>query len=472
MSRSHSVIPILPAAGLPGIEASRNIQPRAVNGVFARWRWAMVWATQLWFYGMPWLNWHGRQAVLFDLEGRRFYIFGTVLFPQDLVLLTGVLVFSALLLFAATALYGRVWCGFACPQTVYTEIFAWVEHRTEGDRLARMRLDDAPWSMQKIARRGTKHLAWGGIALLTGFSLVGWFTPVRALAAAVPAFALGPWEGFWILFYAAATYLHAGVLKEKICQHACPYGRFQGSMLDSASRVITYDVARGEPRGSRTRGSDARTIGQGDCIDCTLCVQVCPVGIDIRKGLQAECISCGLCIDACNGVMDKMKAPRGLISFQALSSAGERPAHRRGRVLAYGAGLALVGVGVIVAFLARPELRLNVIRDRSVMSRQLPDGGIENVYRLRVMNASLVPRRLDVHAFVEGADGIRLLAEHSAAVVVEPAGTSTSVVSLRMDATQAQRFGSVVAVPIRVEVIGSSEAGGDKATSASTFIAH
>ena len=172
MSRTHSVIPILPAAGLPGIEASRNIQPRAVNGVFARWRWAMVWATQLWFYGMPWLNWHGRQAVLFDLEGRRFYIFGTVLFPQDLVLLTGVLVFSALLLFAATALYGRVWCGFACPQTVYTEIFAWVEHRTEGDRLARMRLDDAPWSMQKIARRGTKHLAWGGIALLTGFSPV------------------------------------------------------------------------------------------------------------------------------------------------------------------------------------------------------------------------------------------------------------------------------------------------------------
>ncbi len=331
MSRTHSVIPIVPATRLSGIEASSNIQPRAVSGVFATWRWAMVWATQLWFYGMPWLNWHGRQAVLFDLEGRRFYIFGTVLFPQDLILLTGVLVFSALLLFAATALYGRVWCGFACPQTVYTEIFSWVEHRAEGDRLARMRLDDAPWSIQKFARRGTKHLAWVTIALLTGFSLVGWFTPVRALAASVPAVAFGPWEGFWILFYAAATYLHAGVLKEKICQHACPYGRFQGSMLDAASRVITYDVARGEPRGSRTRGSDARSIGQGDCVDCTLCVQVCPVGIDIRNGLQAECISCGLCIDACNGVMDKMKAPRGLISFRALSGIGERPAHRRGR---------------------------------------------------------------------------------------------------------------------------------------------
>jgi cytochrome c oxidase accessory protein FixG len=261
------------------------------------------------------------------------------------------------------------------------------------------------------------------------------------------------------------------VLKEKICQHACPYGRFQASMLDPASRVITYDVARGEPRGSRARGVDARAIGQGDCVDCTLCVQVCPVGIDIRQGLQAECISCGLCIDACNGVMTRMKAPPGLISFQVLSGAAGRPARRRGRLLAYGAGLVLVGAGVAVAFFARPEIRLNVIRDRGVLSRPLPDGGIENVYRLRVMNASLVQRHLDIHAYVDGAQDTRLLAAPFTAVVVEPAGTATAVVALRMDAAQAQRYAGRVAVPIRLEVVDGAGPRAGKASSASTFIA-
>ncbi|OYV02389.1 MAG: cytochrome c oxidase accessory protein CcoG, partial [Burkholderiales bacterium PBB5] len=325
MSTVRRVIPLVavPAAsGGPAIAPAVKIQARHVTGRHARWRWALVALTQAVFCGLPWLTWQGRQAVLFDLEARRFFLFDAVLFPQDLVYLTGLLVFSALLLFAATAIAGRVWCGFACPQTVYTALFQWIEHHTEGDRLARLRLDAASWRAGKLLRRGGKHALWALLSLLTGFSLVAWFTPARSLAAALPGLALGPWEAFWILFYGAATYLHAGLLREKVCQHACPYGRFQGSMLDRHSLVVGYDAARGEPRGARARGTEARAKGQGDCVDCTLCVQVCPVGIDIRHGLQAACISCGLCIDACDQVMDKLGAPRGLVRFGVWPPAG------------------------------------------------------------------------------------------------------------------------------------------------------
>jgi len=470
MPQTPTVIPIFPATAWAGIEAVRRIHPRAVSGTFSRLRWVMVWLTQAIFYGLPWLTWHGRQAVLFDLEARRFYLFDAVLFPQDLILLTGVLVFSALLLFVATALYGRVWCGFACPQTVYTEIFMWVEQRIEGDRLARLRLDAASWTPGKLTRRGGKHLAWSAIALFTGFSLVGWFTPVRALAAAAPQLAIGPWEAFWILFYGAATYLHAGVLREKICQHACPYGRFQGSMLEPATRVVAYDVVRGEPRGARARGSDARALGQGDCVDCTLCVQVCPVGIDIRHGMQAECISCGLCIDACNDVMDKMKAPRGLVRFAALSSAEDAPAHRRLRVWAYAVGLLVVGTAVVAGFATRPELRLNVLRDRTVLSRQLPDGGVENVYRLQVMNASLHARRLTVEASANGPGDARLRMPVSRELNVEAASASNAVVTLRMDASESMRHTAPVSLPIQIRVRDAISPSGAEAVSPSTFL--
>ena len=298
---------------------------------------------------------------------------------------------------------------------------------------------------------------------------MGWFTPVRALAAAAPQLAIGPWEAFWILFYGAATYLHAGVLREKICQHACPYGRFQGSMLEPATRVVAYDIVRGEPRGARARGSDARALGQGDCVDCTLCVQVCPVGIDIRHGMQAECISCGLCIDACNDVMDKMKAPRGLVRFAALSSAATVPAHRRLRVWIYAAGLLAVGTAVVAGFATRPELRLNVLRDRSVLSRQLPDGGVENLYRLQVMNASLRARQLRVQAYQEGPGTVPLHAMQSKVLAVEPAGTATAVIALRMDAQEAQRHDPSLPLPIVVQVTDPDDPSAAKAQSDSTF---
>ncbi len=484
---THRVIPLVPidaTSGGPGIEPAVKIQARHVSGRHARWRWALVWLTQAIFCGLPWLQWHGRQAVLFDLEARRFFLFDAVLFPQDLIYLAGLLVFSALLLFAATAIAGRVWCGFACPQTVYTEMFMWIEQRTEGDRLARLRLDGSPWNAHKLLRRGGKHAAWAGLSLLTGFSLVAWFTPARSLAAALPSLNLGPWEAFWIMFYSAATYLHAGLLREKVCQHACPYGRFQGSMLDSKTLVVAYDVARGEPRGARGRGEQAHQAAQakglGDCVDCTLCVQVCPVGIDIRQGLQAACISCGLCIDACDQVMDKLGAPRGLVRFGAMqadaghhapgaSTDGWRAAMARPRVLVYGTALLLLAAAMAWGWAQRPTLRLNAIRDRSVLARQVEDGAVENIYRLQVMNASLQSHALRLHALSGHGDQAQALQlTHRGSLSIEPAGATTLVVTVRMDAAQAQQHPRSRPIPIRFVVDDASVGAAAEATT--TFL--
>ncbi|MFZ2990594.1 cytochrome c oxidase accessory protein CcoG [Ideonella sp.] len=481
MSSARRVIPLIPiaAASEPGVEPALKIQPRAVTGLYSRWRWLLVWLTQAVFVGLPWLNWGGHQAVLFDLEARRFYLFGAVLLPQDLVYLTGLLVFCALLLFFATAVAGRVWCGFACPQTVYTEMFMWIEHRAEGDRLARLRWDAAPWSLPALRRRSAKHLGWLLLSLLTGFSLVAWFTPVRPLAGALLDWALGPWEAFWMLFYGAITYLHAGVLREKICQHACPYGRFQGSMLDARTLVVSYDVSRGEPRGARARGVAPASKGQGDCVDCTLCVQVCPVGIDIRQGLQSACISCGVCIDACDRVMDKLAAPRGLIRFAAMQDAGLGPgglkaALWRPRAMLYGGGLLILAMAMTLAWSQRPELRLNAMRDRSVLVRPVEDGAVENVYRLQVMNASLQAReiRLSVVGQVAQAVEPELEISHSGPLRMDPAGAMTVVVTVRMSARQQALHAGGGPLPIRFVV--QDVAGGDGAARAetlSTFLA-
>jgi cytochrome c oxidase accessory protein FixG len=274
-----------------------------------------VWLTQAIFYGLPWMSWNDRPLMLFDLEARRFDVLGLVLYPQDFIYLTALLVISALALFFFTAVAGRLWCGYACPQTVYTEIFMWVENKIEGDRLARMRLDQQPWNVRKIGRKTAKHAAWGAIGLYTGFTFVGYFTPIATLAREIAGLSVSPWELFWVLFYGAATYGNAGFMREQICKYMCPYARFQSAMIDADSMIITYDAARGDPRGSRKRNTDPRAQGLGDCVDCTLCVQVCPTGIDIRNGLQNECIGCAACIDACDQVMDKMNYPRGLIRY-------------------------------------------------------------------------------------------------------------------------------------------------------------
>lgn len=403
-----AVIPIVPvqdaSAELVSLYASeKKIYPRAVSGRFAAWRWALVWATQLVFYGLPWLTWNGRQALLFDLEARRFYIFGLVLYPQDFIYLTGLLVLSAYALFLFTAVAGRLWCGYACPQTVYTEIFMWVERRIEGDRVARMRLDAAPWTAGKWLRKGGKQAAWIAIGLWTGFSFVGYFTPIRVLVAETTALAFGPWEWFWILFYGFATYGNAGYMREQVCKYMCPYARFQSAMFDRDTLVIGYDEARGEPRGSRPRSADAKALGKGDCIDCTLCVQVCPTGIDIRQGLQYECIGCAACIDVCDGVMDKMNYPRGLIRYATENAlrngwtwAQTLRRVARPRVLVYAGVMLAITAGFATSLALRKPFKVDVVRDRGALARQVEDGRIENVYRLQLMNASEQPQRYRV----------------------------------------------------------------------------
>lgn len=406
-----------------------KIYARSVSGWFNRWRWTMVWLTQLVFYGLPWLSMNGRQALLFDLADRRFYIFNLVLYPQDLIYLTGLLIVSALSLFLFTAVAGRLWCGYACPQTVYTEMFMWVERKTEGDRIARMRLDKAPWGAAKIARKTAKQAVWIAIGLWTGFTFVGYFTPIRELAAALSSGSLGPWETFWVLFYGFATYGNAGYMREQVCKYMCPYARFQSAMFDRDTLIVTYDEARGEGRGSRPRSDTPEQYhakGLGDCIDCGLCVQVCPTGIDIRNGLQYECISCAACIDVCDGVMDKMHYPRGLIRNstqngidQKLSRAAMFRRVLRPRVLIYTTVLALVSAGLLWSLLSRASFRVDVIRDRGSVARMVGQGQIENVYRLQIMNATEHEQRYALG--VAGIEGARIVSD--AEVTVDAAGS-------------------------------------------------
>jgi cytochrome c oxidase accessory protein FixG len=417
--------------------AEAKVYPRSVSGRFDNWRWAMVWLTQAFFYGMPWLQWNGRQALLFDLEAQRFYVLGLVLYPQDFIYLAALLVLSALALFFFTAVAGRLWCGYSCPQSVYTKLFLWIELRTEGDRQARIKLDAAPWSTTKLARKGAKHGGWLTLSLFTGFSFVGYFTPIRELAASLGAFALGPWELFWVLFYAGATYGNAGWLREQMCKYMCPYARFQSALIDADSLIISYDARRGEPRGARSKKIiPLQARGTGDCVDCTLCVQVCPTGIDIRKGLQNECIGCAACIDVCDQVMDKTGAPRGLIRYatengidKGWSRAQMLRRALRPRVLLYGAALVALSGAMVWSMARREVLQIDVIKDRNTLARQVEDGAVENVYRLQLMNRSEQALRLKLDA--QGLPGLTL-AGASGELSVPAASIRSVTVQLRL----------------------------------------
>jgi len=414
--------------------ASREkIQPRSVQGLFSNWRWVMVWITQLVYYGLPWLEWNARQAVLFDLEARRFYIFGLVLYPQDFIYLTGLLVICAFALFLFTAVAGRLWCGFACPQTVYTEIFLWIEKKVEGDRSARLRLDQSAMSMAKLGKRSLKHALWIAFSLWTGFTFVGYFTPIRELGALSVAAALGPWQLFWIFFYGFATYGNAGFLREQVCKYMCPYARFQSAMFDRDTMIVTYDEQRGEPRGPRSKKADPKALGLGSCVDCTLCVQVCPTGIDIREGLQYECIGCAACIDVCDDVMDKVGYPRGLIRFSTQNGVTNgwdtRQMLRRAmrpRVLIYTGILAVITLAVGLSLFLRTPLKVDVIRDRGALARMVEQGRIENVFRLQIMNATESPQRYAIS--VSGLPGITL----DSSAEVEVLSTEVRAVAVRV----------------------------------------
>jgi cytochrome c oxidase accessory protein FixG len=412
-------------------KAREEIYPREIQGRYATLRWFFVWVTQLIYFGLPWLSWNGRQAVLFDLGARKFYIFGIVLWPQDFIYLASLLIISAYSLFLFTAIFGRVWCGFACPQTVYTEIFMWIERKIEGNRSTRIRLDRQPASVAKFIRKFVKHLMWGALALWTGFTFVGYFTPISVLAYEVSSFNLGPWEYFWIAFYSFATYGNAGWMREQVCKYMCPYARFQSAMFDKDSLIITYDTGRGEPRGARHKDEPVAAKALGDCIDCSMCVQVCPTGIDIRKGLQYECIGCGACVDACNSVMDKIVSPRGLVRFWTDHarinrwSADQILRHMfRLRVLIY-TGILLIIVSIFFgALFTRIPVKMDVIRDRGSMGREVEEGMIENVYRLQIMNTDESAHRYHISVSgietiqLQGSGGFSLQATESKAVPV------------------------------------------------------
>ena len=383
--------------------AGGAIHTRSFRGRFRNLRLLGAGALFLLFFATAWLNWDGRQAVLWDLGARKFYIFGATFWPQDFILLSALLIICAFGLFAATVAAGRVWCGYACPQSMWTWAFMWAEKVAEGDRNQRLKLDAAPWSAAKLARRGAKHGLWLGMSLATAIAFVGYFTPVRQLTLDLATFEVGATTAFWVLFFTAATYVNAGWLREKVCRDMCPYSRFQSVMFDSDTLVISYDAARGETRGPRRKDADHKAEGLGDCIDCTMCVQVCPTGIDIRDGLQLECIGCGACIDACDSVMDKLGYARGLVRYSSENElAGGKTHWLRPRLIGYAAMLAVMIGAFAWALAERPLISLDVTRDRGLF-RENSLGQIENIYSLKIINKTQQARSYAI-ALVEPGD--------------------------------------------------------------------
>ncbi|AZE78458.1 cytochrome c oxidase accessory protein CcoG [Pseudomonas synxantha] len=382
------------------------IHTRSFTGVFRTLRVGGAGLLFLAFFGTVWLNWGGRQAVLWDLAESKFHIFGATFWPQDFILLSALLIICAFGLFAITVFAGRVWCGYTCPQSSFTWLFMWCEKVTEGERNQRIKLQAAPWSLDKLARRSAKHTLWLGISLLTGLTFVGYFTPIRPLAAELLTWQMGGVSLFWVLFFTGATYINAGWLREAVCMHMCPYARFQSVMFDKDTLTISYDAARGERRGPRKREVQPADVGLGDCIDCQLCVQVCPTGIDIRDGLQMECIGCAACIDACDSIMDKMGYARGLVSYTSEHQLQGGKTHLlRPRLIGYSAVLLVMIAALVVALVERPMVSLDVTKDRG-MFRENSQGLIENIYSLKVINKT--QQRQDYRLELVDADGFQL----------------------------------------------------------------
>ena len=407
-----------------------KIYPREVHGLFAALR-TMGVATLLGLYYItPWLQWDERQAVLFDLPERKFYILNMVFWPQDFFYLALLLIVAALGLFFVTALAGRVWCGYACPQTVWTEAFLWIERKVEGSRPQQMKLDKQPNSFRKIRIKTTKHVIWLVFSIFTGLTFVGYFSPIRELTTNFLTFDNGPWETFWIYFYAFATYGNAGWLREQVCMYMCPYARFQSAMFDHDTMIISFDPARGLPMGPRKKTVDKKAEGLGDCIDCTICVQVCPTGIDIRDGLQYQCIGCAACIDACDDVMDKMGYDKGLIRYTTENTLKGVPTQIfRPRMMVYALILIGITVGAFYSILTRAPIGMDVIRDRNSLYRETNDGLIENVYIIKLLNMDNHD-----HIYTLTAEGIpeMILKKDAAEIVV--------------------KSGEVVELPVRVQV--------------------
>ncbi len=386
-------------------KSEEKIYPREAKGYFQNLRHIALFVLLGLYYGLPWLNWGERQAVLFDLPARKFHIFGLTLWPQDFFFLTLLLIMAGLSLFFFTALAGRVWCGFACPQTVWTDAFIWMERLVEGSRSKQIKLSKMPWNAEKIRKRVIKQVLWVSFALWTGFTFVGYFTPIEELASLLWSGDASFWQWFWVLFYGFATYGNAGFMREQVCKYMCPYARFQSAMFDKDTLVITYDEQRGEPRkrgAKRSEGSETA----GDCIDCGLCVQVCPTGIDIRNGLQYECIACAACIDVCNSVMTQVNRPSNLIQYTTESSMeGQKTKILRPRIVIYAVLLGLLFAGFVTALAMRSSVQFDVLRDRNALYQVVGNDQIVNRYTLKVMNKGNIDQRyrIDVEGLPEAS---------------------------------------------------------------------
>ena len=385
-----------------------RIYTRRVEGFFQRIRLLTGWPLLIGYFALPWFEWGERQAILFDLPARQFHLLGITLWPQDMPFLAWLLVIAAFALFTVTVFAGRVWCGYTCPQTIWTSVFMWAEQVSEGTRNQRMRLDRAPWSLQKLWKKTVKHSLWMGFSLLTGVTFVGYFVPIRELIPSMLLLDAGFWAWAWAIFFTLATYINAGWMREQLCMYVCPYARFQSVMFDADTLIVSYDERRGEARGSRKAGVDPRTVGKGDCIDCKICVQVCPTGIDIRDGLQYECITCALCIDACDAVMDRMNYPRGLIRYTTENRVtGKGGKIVRPKLIGYTVATALISLLFTYNLLTRVPLELDSIRQRGDLYHAVNNTTVANTFMLRVLNKSQSSGSYQI--VVEGLDNAQVI---------------------------------------------------------------
>ncbi|MEZ9821989.1 cytochrome c oxidase accessory protein CcoG [Shewanella sp. 10N.286.45.A1] len=379
-----------------------RIYVRAVEGLWTTLRRQLGWIAMLFFLLLPWIPWGDRQAVWFNLAEQKFHVFGLTIWPQDFTLLAALLMIAAFGLFFITTYLGRVWCGYTCPQTVWTFIFMWFEEKLEGSRNKRMKLDQMPWSFDKLKRKTAKHGAWLLISLLTAMTFVSYFVPTREVYLEVFTLNASGSVYFWVIFFTFATYGNAGWMREIMCLHMCPYARFQSAMFDKNTYIVGYDVKRGETRGPRSRKADPKALGLGDCIDCDLCVQVCPTGIDIRNGLQYECINCGACIDACDTTMSRMGYDKGLISYTTENKLeGIKEKVLRPKLVGYGVILTVMVLVFVYATATIAPIRIDVIRDRNLLFRETDAGLIENTFTLKVLN-----KTEDTHIYNLSVEGL------------------------------------------------------------------
>ncbi|NQZ27270.1 MAG: cytochrome c oxidase accessory protein CcoG [Colwellia sp.] len=379
-------------------KAEGGVYVREQKGFYQQVRRNIGWLLMMMFIAMPWVQFNGQQAILFDVVSQEFRIFAVTFWPQDFIFLAGVLMAAAFALFFITTWLGRVWCGYVCPQTIWTLAYVWIEHRTEGTRNQRIALDKAPWTMNKISRKSLKHICWLLMSLLTATTFISYFVPVGELYRGLFSFDLSGAVTFWVLFFAVCTHVNAGWMREHLCIHFCPYSRFQSAMFDKNTFMVAYDSKRGENRAPRKRKDDPKALGLGDCVDCNLCVDVCPAGIDIRNGIQYECINCGLCIDACDQTMEKFNYAKGLISYTSEQALAGKETNRFNIKLVSYASLTLIFTALVVfAIDSRIPLEANVIRDRTALYRVNFEGVVENTFTLKILNKSQVPLHFKIN---------------------------------------------------------------------------